>query len=150
MGVRGLTTFVARNASKYLDPHELHDCNLVIDGDSLCANLYKEIDKGLSAFGGNYDEFYRHILEFFVLLKKCNVTPYVLLDGGYEIKKMKTTKDRLRSRIGIIKYIVPLESSFVLPLMLREVFVSALKACHVKVYRCLYEADNELGKLRFF
>lgn len=147
MGVRGLTTFIAKNASKYLDPHELHDCSLVIDGDSLCAQLYKQIDHGQSAFGGNYDEFFRHIVEFFNLLKKCNVTPYVLLDGGYEMKKMKTTKERLRSRIGVIKNIIPLESYLVLPLLMREVFVSALKHCNVKVYRCLYEADNELGKL---
>jgi hypothetical protein len=62
------------------------------------------------------------------------------------MKKMKTTKERLRSRIGVIKYIVPLESYLVLPLLMREVFVSALKHCNVKVYRCLYEADNELGK----
>ncbi|CAG9803528.1 unnamed protein product [Chironomus riparius] len=147
MGVRGLTTFIAKNASKYLDPHELHDCSLVIDGDSLCAQLYKQIDNGQSAFGGNYDQFFRHIVEFFNLLKKCNVTPYVLLDGGYEMKKMKTTKERLRSRIGVIKYILPLESYLVLPLLMREVFVNALKHCNVKVYRCLYEADNELAIL---
>ncbi|KAG5684634.1 hypothetical protein PVAND_013855 [Polypedilum vanderplanki] len=147
MGVRGLTTFIAKNASKYLDPHELHDCNLVIDGDSLCSQLYKQIDHGKSAFGGNYDEFYRHVVEFFNLLKQCNVVPYVLLDGGYEMRKMKTTRERLRSRIGVIKYIVPLESYFVLPLMMREVFVNALKNCHVKLYRCLFEADNEIAIL---
>jgi hypothetical protein len=149
MGVRGLTTFIAKNASKYLDPHELHDCNLVIDGDNLCSQLYKQIDFGKSAFGGNYDEYYRHVLEFFALLKKCNVTPYVLLDGGYEMKKMKTTRERLRARIGVIKYIVPMESYLVLPLMMREVFVSALKTCQVKTYRCLFEADNEIGELFF-
>lgn len=146
MGVRGLTTFIAKNAQKYLDPFELKDCNLVIDGDNLCSQLYKEIDKGLSAFGGNYDEFYQHVIDFFSLLKKCNVIPYVLLDGGYEMKKMKTTRERLRSRIGVIKHIIPLESYLVLPIMMREVFVSALKRCNVKVFRCLFEADNEIGK----
>lgn len=56
MGVRGLTTFIAKQAEKYLDPHELHDCNLIVDGDNLCAQIYKQCDRGLSAFGGNYDE----------------------------------------------------------------------------------------------
>lgn len=56
MGVRGLTTFIAKNASRYLEPHELHDTNLVIDGDNLCSQLYKKCDKGLSAFGGQYGE----------------------------------------------------------------------------------------------
>lgn len=146
MGVRGLTTFIAQHANRYLDPHELHDCNLVIDGDNLCSQLYKQCDKGLSAFGGNYDDFFRNVVEFFAMLKKCNVTPYVLLDGGYEMRKMKTTKERLRSRISVIKYIIPLESYMALPLMMREVFVSATKSCNVKVYRCFFEADNEIGK----
>lgn len=146
MGVRGLTTFIAKNASKYLDPHELKDTNLVIDGDNLCSQLYKQIDQGKSAFGGNYDEYFRHVVEFFNMLKKCNVTAYVLLDGGYEMKKMKTVRERLRARIGVIKNIIPLESYLVLPLIMREVFVSALKQSNVKVYRCTFEADNEIGK----
>lgn len=54
MGVRGLTTFIAKNAERYLEPHELHDTSLVIDGDNLCSQLYKHVDKGLSAFGGQY------------------------------------------------------------------------------------------------
>jgi hypothetical protein len=86
-------------------------------------------------------------VDFFNLLKNCNVTSYVLLDGGYEMKKMKTTCERLRSRIGVIKYIIPLESFLVFPLMVREVFVSALKHCNIKLYRCLFEADNEIGEL---
>jgi hypothetical protein len=57
MGVRGLTTFIAKNAPRYLEAHELHDTNLVIDGDNLCSQLYKKIDKGLSAFGGQYGKF---------------------------------------------------------------------------------------------
>lgn len=56
MGVRGLTTFIAKQAERYLDPYELHDCKLIIDGDNLCAQIYKQCDRGLSAFGGNYDE----------------------------------------------------------------------------------------------
>lgn len=86
-------------------------------------------------------------MEFFDILKKCNITPYVLLDGGYELKKLKTVRERLRSRIGVIKYIVPLENFLALPLMIREVFTSALKYCNVPVYRCLYEADNEIAIL---
>lgn len=81
------------------------------------------------------------------MLKKCNVTPYVLLDGGYEVRKMRTTKERLKSRIGVVKYIIPLESYLALPLHMRECFVSAAKSCNVKIYRCFFEADNEIGKV---
>jgi hypothetical protein len=146
MGVKGLTTFIANQAERYLDPHELHDTNLVIDGDNLCSQIYKHSDRGLSAFGGNYDEFFRNVIEFFGILKKCNIVPYVLLDGGYERRKMKTTCQRLQSRIGVIKNVIPLDSYLVFPLMMREVFVDAMKHCNVNFYRCFFEADNEIGK----
>lgn len=93
------------------------------------------------------DDYFRGIVDFFDLLKKCKITPYVLLDGGYELKKLKTVRERLRSRIGVIKYIVPLENYLVLPLMIREVFTSALKYCNIPTYRCLFEADNEIAML---
>ncbi|CAO1308665.1 unnamed protein product [Diamesa serratosioi] len=147
MGVRGLTTYIAQHAEKYLVPYELHDCDLVIDGDNLCSTLYRSSDNGLSAFGGNYDHYFRAVVEYFGMLKQCNITPYVLLDGGYEMKKMKTTKERLRGRIGVIKYIIPLEKYMALPLHMREVFVDAVKSCNVKVYRCMFEADNEIAIL---
>ena len=47
MGVRGLTTYIAQHAEKYLVPYELHDCDLVIDGDNLCSTLYRSSDNGL-------------------------------------------------------------------------------------------------------
>lgn len=93
------------------------------------------------------DDYFRAVVDFFDLLKKCKITAYVLLDGGYELKKLKTVRERLRSRIGVIKYIVPLESYLVLPLMIREVFTSALKQCKIPTYRCLFEADNEIAML---
>lgn len=33
---------------------------------------------------------------------------------------------------------------------MREVFVSAVKSCNVKVYRCFFEADNEIGEFDSF
>lgn len=108
MGVRGLTTYIAANADRYLDAHELHDCNVVVDGDSLSCQLYKSIN---SAFGGNYDHYFRVVCNFFEMLKQCNVTAYVLLDGGYQAKKLTTVKQRLRSKIGAIKHLNPLMDS---------------------------------------
>lgn len=116
MGVRGLTTYIADNADQYLDPFELHDCNLVIDGDSLASSLYKSAHN--SAFGGNYDQYYRVVCNFFEMLKQCNVTPYVLLDGGYQPKKLNTAKQRLRSKIGALKHLNPFNSQPMFPIMM--------------------------------
>lgn len=145
MGVRGLTTYIADNADQYLDPFELHDCNLVIDGDSLASNLYKSTPAHNSAFGGNYDQYYRVVCNFFEMLKQCNVTPYVLLDGGYQPKKLNTAKQRLRSKIGALKHLNPFNSQPMFPIMMREVFIEAMDKTKVHYMRCLFEADDEVA-----
>lgn len=115
MGVRGLTTFIAKNTEQYLDPFELHDCNLVIDGDNLASQLYNRTK--FSAFGGQYDEYYKQVCSFFHLLKSCNVTPFVLMDGGYEEKKMRTIKGRLQTRICAVKHCTDsLTNKIIIPL----------------------------------
>lgn len=147
MGVRGLTSYIAQNADKYLEPYELHDCNLVIDGDSLASNLYSWHSQCNSAFGGDYDQYYRCVVNFFAMLEKCNVTPYVLLDGGYERKKLETVRQRLRSKIGAVKHINPFRCIPLFPLMLREVFVEAVKTTGCRLMRCVFEADDEVSML---
>lgn len=147
MGVRGLTSYIAQNADKYLESYELHDCNLVIDGDSLASNLYSWHSQCNSAFGGDYDQHFRCVVNFFAMLEKCNVTPYVLLDGGYERKKLETVRQRLRSKIGAVKHINPFRCIPLFPLMLREVFVEAVKTTGCRLMRCLFEADDEVSVL---
>ncbi|XP_037042414.1 protein asteroid [Bradysia coprophila] len=147
MGVRGLTSYIAQNAEKYLEPYELHDCDLVIDGDSLASNLYSWHSQCNSAFGGDYDQYFRCVVNFFAMLEKCNVTPYVLLDGGYERKKLETVRQRLRSKIGAVKHINPFRCIPLFPLMLREVFVEAVKTTGCRLMRCLFEGDDEVSVL---
>lgn len=147
MGVRGLTSYIAKNAEKYLEPYELHDCDLVIDGDSLASNLYSWHSQCNSAFGGDYDQYFRCVVNFFAMLEKCNVTPYVLLDGGYERKKLGTVRQRLRSKIGAVKHINPFRCIPLFPLMLREVFVEAVKTTNCRLMRCVFEADDEVSVL---
>ncbi|XP_061395039.1 protein asteroid [Musca vetustissima] len=147
MGVRGLTGFIARNAEKYLTPYELHDTNLLIDGDNLACNLYKDATGINSAFGGDYDNFYRAVVNFFVVLAECNIKPYVLMDGGYEQRKLRTVGKRMRGKISVIKRINPNASITVFPLMMKEVFVDAVRDCNVPVMRCVFEADDELAAL---
>lgn len=100
-----------------------------------------------SCFGGNYDEYFQICLNFFNLLKKCNVTPFVLLDGGYEERKMRTIKSRLQTRICAVKHVLPMSRKVIIPIFMREVFVDAVRAAGVQVMRCFYEADDELAIL---
>lgn len=144
MGVRGLTTYIAKNEDRYLNSFELHDCDLVIDGDSLSCQLYKSTN---SAFGGDYDHFFRTICNFFGLLKQCNITPYVLLDGGYQPRKLCTVKHRLRAKVGAIKHLNLYNCQSTFPILMRDVFVEAMEHCQVHYMRCIFEADDEVAAL---
>ncbi|XP_052852767.1 LOW QUALITY PROTEIN: protein asteroid [Drosophila gunungcola] len=147
MGVRGLTSYIAQRAEIYLKPFELHSTALVIDGDNLSCNLYKDVAGSYSAFGGDYDDFYRAVVQFFQVLAECNIRPYVLMDGGYEERKLRTVSTRLRGKITVIKKINPNASITLFPLHLKEVFVDAVRDCGVPVMRCVFEADDELAAL---
>uniref|UniRef100_A0A182S925 XPG_I_2 domain-containing protein n=1 Tax=Anopheles maculatus TaxID=74869 RepID=A0A182S925_9DIPT len=147
MGVRGLTTYIAANASVYLKPYELHDTSLVIDGDNLCLQLFRKSLNNSVAFGGNYDVYYRIVVDFFDKLKLANVTPYVLLDGGYEKRKMSTVRYRLLQKVEQMKGFHIAAISGTPPPMLREVFVDALRVAVVSFMRCPFEADDEVAIL---
>ncbi|EDW12985.1 protein asteroid [Drosophila mojavensis] len=147
MGVRGLTSYIAQRAEIYLKPYELHNTSLVIDGDNLACNLYKDVTGSYSAFGGDYDDFYRAVLQFFRVLAECEIRAYVLMDGGYEERKLRTVGKRLRGKISVIKKINPCDSITLFPLHLKEVFVDAVRDCGVPVMRCVFEADDELAAL---
>ncbi|XP_017061126.1 protein asteroid [Drosophila ficusphila] len=147
MGVRGLTSYIAQRAEIYLKPYELYSTALVIDGDNLSCNLYKDVAGSYSAFGGDYDDFYRAVVQFFQVLAECNIRPYVLMDGGYEERKLQTVGTRLRNKISVIKKINPNASITLFPLHLKEVFVDAVRDCGVPVMRCVFEADDELAAL---
>lgn len=131
-----------------MSPHELHDTDLVIDGDNLASILMKNLQSHNSAFGGDYDAYYEYVRRFFAMLKRCNVHCYVLLDGGYQPAKLKTVKSRLNQKICAIKNINPINPSHsYFPLLFREVFIQAMQDSGVQYMRCLFEADHELAVL---
>lgn len=149
MGVRGLTTFIAKNAHKYLKRYELHDTYLVIDGNNIASHLYKWHCTKNDCFGGDYDSYAKVIYDFFKLLEDCNVIPLVIFDGGYEYKKFKTVFSRLKNKVKVVSHLnsVTERSVSMFPLFLRDVFVDIILKLNVKSVRCDFEADYEMACL---
>ncbi|XP_013133498.1 PREDICTED: protein asteroid [Papilio polytes] len=148
MGVRGLTTYINGNQDTFLRRHYLRDCNLVIDGHSLCSQLYRCLNC-FSAFGGDYDKFASYTRTFFKSLRKCNVQPFVLFDGSYELRKLKTAYNRLRSKINGASRLDPVTQSSlqIFPLLLRDVFKEVLIEMMVPYTTCEFEADDEIAAM---
>ncbi|CAG4972902.1 unnamed protein product [Colias eurytheme] len=148
MGVRGLTTYINYNSNSFLHDHNLHDTNLVIDGHSLCAQIYRSTNS-FSAFGGDYDRIASYVKAFFKSLKKCNVTSYVIFDGSYETRKLRTAYSRLRSKLKGASRLDPVTqgSIQIFPLLLRDVFKEVLDEMNVLYTVCEFEADGEISAL---
>ncbi|CAK1549623.1 unnamed protein product [Leptosia nina] len=148
MGVRGLTTYINHNSNVFMKDHNLHDTNLVIDGHSLCAQLYRSLNC-FSAFGGDYDKFANYMKTFFKNLKKCNITSYVIFDGSYEKRKLKTAHNRLRSKIYGAAKLDPVTQGTIqlFPLLLRDLFKGVLNEINVLYTVCEFEADDEIAAL---
>ncbi|XP_063358691.1 protein asteroid-like [Cydia amplana] len=148
MGVRGLTTYINYNQNAFLRDHHLHDTNLVVDGHSLCAQLYRLLNS-FSAFGGDYDKFAACVKTFFKNLRKCNITPYVIFDGAYERRKLKTAYSRLKARIRGGSQLDPVTQSSLqlFPILLRDTFRDVLVEMDIAYTVCEFEADDEIAAM---
>lgn len=147
MGILGLMSYINNRSDRFLDPFELHDTHLVIDGCSLCSQLYNRCVKSNCAFGGDYDKYAHCVDKFFSDLLKCNIIPLVLFDGGREVKKLQTTMIRLRQRIKVVSKYDPTAKLKFFPLLMRDVFVDVMREKGLKCVQCSFEADKEIAAI---
>lgn len=148
MGVRGLTTYINNNENIFLESFLLHDTCLVIDGHSLCAQLYRNLNC-FAAFGGDYDKIATYVKKFFHSLRKCNIKCYILFDGSYETRKLRTAYCRLKSKIYGASRLDPVTQSGlqIFPFLLRDVFKSVLTELKIPYTVCEFEADDEIATM---
>ncbi|XP_057653106.1 protein asteroid-like [Diorhabda carinulata] len=149
MGIRGLTTFIQNRSHLYLENYELHDTNLVLDGNSIACQLYKWHTSTHDCFGGDYDKFSKTVNEFYDLLAQCNITPHVIFDGGYEKRKVNTVISRMKNKIKSSNLLnsVTETSISVFPLFIRNVFEDVTKERKVNKVRCDFEGDTDIANI---
>lgn len=148
MGIRGLTSYITQNSGKFYEPFQLCDCTLVIDGCSLACYLHLEASDLKPVFGGDYDNYAQNIEHFFFILEQCNVVPVVVIDGGYEGRKLKTVLRRLKEKMNAASLSNATESKrSVFPLLLMEAFKQTLLKINVKFVQTDFEADQEIAAI---
>lgn len=146
MGVRGLTTYIKKHEKKYLKSYKLHDCTVLLDGNSIASNLFIWSNTQ-SAFGGDYDKFAKYVKDFLNILQKCKVTPIVVFDGGYEEKKLKTIYFRMRDKFRKTQCAHPISGSLNFPLFMRLVFREVLTELKIPFAQSDFEADDEIAAI---
>ena len=147
MGVSGLTGFIDDNP-KLLTDYNLHDCRLVIDGNNLYHFIYYRFNVGY-LYGGDYDIYAKCIRLFFRALDICNVTPFVVFDGGYaaDDRKFKTVLKRLSQRVTQVASASKGHCTNVLPILAGNTFLHTLNELGVSHVTCDSEADEEIAAL---
>lgn len=146
MGVRGLATYIKANGRKFLKTHKLHNCYVILDGYNIATNLFLSLNTE-TAFGGNYDVYALHIKDFFKLLKKCQIKPLVVFDGGYEQRKLRTVYKRMKFKISSARNVRLCSSTPNFPLFMRHIFREVLVELGIPFAQCDFEADVEIAAL---
>ncbi|KAL3056219.1 hypothetical protein OYC64_018832 [Pagothenia borchgrevinki] len=151
MGVQGLTTLLEKHRRIYRDRRLSHSW-LLIDGSNLYHWLY--VNSGLDQnHGGEYTAFAALIERFVKALRDCQITPYIVLDGGSDIleKKNETVMQRAVDRIKRAHRAAQGgqrgQSEYIMPTLVKLVFRQTLRRLDVQVAQCYGEADPEIAAL---
>lgn len=147
MGITGLTTYIEGNSDYYLEPFQLRDTYLVIDGKSISSQIYQAMGNTNSFFGGDYDKFALRLSNFFDTLLKCKVKPLVLIDGGFEHKKLRTIYTRFKNDIKKGLEYTGSNSRHIFPMFKNKVFMEVLASKKIEFAQCRFEADNEVAAI---
>lgn len=100
--------------------------------------------------GGEYAAFEDLVEKFITALRGCEITPYVVLDGGsdYTDKKLETVTQRAQDRIKKAhQAAVGGTKEHILPMLAKLVFRQTLVRLEVPVAQCYGEADQEIAAL---
>ncbi|XP_044012903.1 protein asteroid-like [Aphidius gifuensis] len=144
MGIRGLTTYIEKNSDDFYETFLLQNTKLVIDGWNLSNRIYRNLSNCNCAFGGDYYQFAKSIEIFFEELIKCNVTPIVILDGGYEKKKESKILSKAKKILDDSSNWIPAsqDNDKFSPILASDVFKNVMKKMNIKFFMCPFEADD--------
>ncbi|XP_028982212.1 protein asteroid-like [Diachasma alloeum] len=138
MGIRGLSTYINQNSHYFLEPYQLHDTDLVIDGVNVYCNVYRATDKQRGSFGGQYDIFAEALKTFFEALLLCNIRPIIILDSVDALSKdqyVRKFQDKLTNSIS---------SDCTMQHLMKDVFLSVIDSLKLKCVQTIMEADETM------
>ncbi|KAK7158108.1 hypothetical protein R3I93_009341 [Phoxinus phoxinus] len=148
MGVQGLKTYIESSNRNDLRSWAFRDIRLIIDGCNLYYLLYFDCNLD-QMHGGDYDAFEKLIIQFFENLAACDISPYVVLDGGadHTDKKFDTVMKRNQQKINEAHDLSMGKRGRVLPTLIKNVLRQLLLKLKVPLVQCLEEADWEIAAL---
>ncbi|CAF0930602.1 unnamed protein product [Adineta steineri] len=144
MGIRGLETFIRKTFDE-VEKIKFHNCNVVIDGDSIYHQMYQECEL-TCVFAGEYDQFYQSCIQLFESFEKCQINAFVVFDGAQLDSRKESTMIK-RAEDSIVKSTTDDSIVSITPRLLHQTFISVLDAMQVPYISALGEADDECVSL---
>lgn len=147
MGVTGLASFV-KSQHCFDNKYRLHDCKIVIDANNLYHFIYFH-HKVPYRCGGDYHLFVAKIKMYFKTFEACNISPYLVFDGGYETdnRKLNTCLSRARQRIYMSQSLARGGSGSVTPALTSQTFLNVIQDLGIPCVVGDFEADGQLAFL---
>lgn len=138
MGIKELLKLISENEKELCTNPRFIRGDVIVDGYGLLHDLYVENNLDW-ANGGCYAEQHRVTLDYFEALVKGGVKPIVVVDGGGCEKQHKDTVYRRQGDISKIPDQLAeqhndVQTSHLLPVMAREIFVASLREKSIDVY----------------
>ena len=125
------------------------DCVLIIDGPNLVYRFHEHM--GLDSLcGGQYEEFYQGLIDFFSALRQdCpRLRVLMLLDEVTEEEKLEVVRSRQLEKVKQWVKAIELAQSFsTIPLGAWDVFKEAVRVCGVETLCYDSEADDFISAL---
>ncbi len=151
MGVKGLKSLIDLNKEDILTSQKLHNTKVIIDGNNLCYDLYSTFNLDLK-HNGNYDKYKSCLKNYFDVLRKCNVEPYVVFNGGSNTEErkfetiLKRTNEAMQQCLCITEG-QPTDQETSIPLLASEVLRNTLSELDIKYVKCCFEASAQIAAL---
>nr|XP_018914712.1 PREDICTED: protein asteroid homolog 1-like [Bemisia tabaci] len=144
MGFKGFSAFIKKKKS-YFNDIKLHSSKLVVDGNNIASVLYRQASQTNFIYNGDYDTFAQCVCGFFSKLLDLKLELFVILDGGYELRKLNAIQARLsHSTRDISRLRKEKNSDPFLPLLIMEAFKEVLLSMKIKFAQSRYEADSDI------
>ena len=152
MGIPKLTGFILHNFHQWSNV-DVRDGRLVIDGSSLCYNLYFQHYQW--EMGGEYYEFYEIVLEYCRDLQSLRIDAYIVMDGiDFDDSKRASHEKRCKQKF---ERMADMQSGrgaqertvhfSLLPLFAKAVFHDAVRDSGLKFFVADGEADQSIVAL---
>ena len=157
MGIPLLSSFIS-NIDGLRKTYKLSNSYLVIDGNNLMHILYQLFNKRNQndfIFGGNYTDYRKFFHKFFDNLKKCNIKPIMIFDGGLNLQLKDNRMHRFQETFNKTKKLsenppkdeVLSYGDVVFPFRLKKSMISVCEESNVFVFQTPIDADLDSAKL---